>query len=121
LNWDENLVLARALAQQPFEVTQRAAVSLAYYGAFNLARRWLEANVGPVDNGRAHQQVWQTFAAAAGVTEGDDRWRLLGRLGDSLRRFRNQVDYDDEVEDLLARATGALHSAERMIGIVAEL
>ena len=43
MNWEENLILARGLAKQPFEVTERAAVGRAYYGAFNLARRWLEA------------------------------------------------------------------------------
>jgi uncharacterized protein (UPF0332 family) len=122
LNWEENLVLARGLAGQPFEVTERAAVSLAYYGVFNLARRWLEANVTPIDNRGAHQQVWQTFKTAERA--GDEsrvEWKLIGRLGDSLRQLRNQVDYDDHVEELQGRTLRALSTAERMLQLLAEL
>jgi uncharacterized protein (UPF0332 family) len=121
-HWEGNLILAKALAQQPFEVAERAAVSRAYYGVFNLARRWLEANVTPIDNRRAHRQVWQTFKSAdrAGQ-ESRGEWKLIGRLGDSLHQLRNQVDYDDRVEDLENRTQGALASAERILQILAAL
>jgi uncharacterized protein (UPF0332 family) len=122
MNWEENLILAKGLAKQPFEVAERAAISRAYYGVFNLARRWLEANVTPIDNRRAHQQIWQTFKTAdRAAAESRGEWKLIGRLGDSLHQLRNQVDYDDRVEDLENRAQGALASAERIIEILAAL
>ncbi|HTT95702.1 MAG TPA: hypothetical protein VMF55_13600 [Solirubrobacterales bacterium] len=122
MNWEDNLILARGLATQPFEVAERAAVSLAYYGAFNLARRWLEANVTPIDRRGAHQQVWQTFKAADRADEElRGRWRMIGRLGDSLRQLRNQVDYDDQVEELAGRTPRALRTAERILQLLAGL
>jgi hypothetical protein len=122
VNWEENLILARGLAKQPFEVTERAAVNLAYYGAFNLARRWLEANVTPIDNRGAHQQVWQTFRMAdLAAAEIRGEWKLIGRLGDSLHQLRNQVAYDDQVEELESRTQPALSSAERIRLLLARL
>jgi hypothetical protein len=120
--WEENLILARGLAKQPFEVAERAAVGRAYYGAFNLARRWLEANGTPIDNWRAHRQVWQAFKTADRADpESRPEWELIGRLGDSLHQFRNQVDYDDRVEDLPRRTEGALASAQRIVQALAAL
>lgn len=122
MNWEENLILARGLARQPFEVAERAAVSRAYYGVFNLARRWLEANLTPIDDRRVHHQVWQTFKAAEHADdESRGDWRLIGRLGDSLRQLRNQVDYDDQVEELESRTQPALAAAERIRLLLAEL
>lgn len=122
MNWEANLPLARGLAKHRFEVTRRAAVNRAYYGAFNLARRWLEANVTSIDNWHAHRQVWQTFTRAehAGEQSRAD-WKLIGRLGASLHQLRNQVDYDDRVADLESRTEGALRSAGRIAGILASL
>lgn len=122
MNWEENLILAKGLARQPFEVAERAAVSRAYYGVFNLARRWLEANITPIDGRRAHQQVWQTFTAAEhadDASRGD--WKLIGRLGEALHQLRNQVDYDDHVEELEGRTQRALLAAERIRGLLAGL
>lgn len=122
MNWEENLILARGLAKQPFEVAERAAISRAYYGVFNLARRWLEANLTPIDNQRAHQQVWQTFKAAEYADDaGRGDWKLIGRLGDALHQLRNQVDYDDHVEELESRTQRALVTAERIRRLLAEL
>lgn len=122
MNWEENLILARGLAKQPFEVAERAAVNLAYYGAFNLARRWLEANVTSIDSRNAHQQVWHTFKVAGGAGDESRRdWKLIGRLGDSLRQLRNQVAYDDHVQELESRTQPALSSAERILQLLAGL
>jgi uncharacterized protein (UPF0332 family) len=122
VNWEENLILAKGLAKQPFEVAERAAVSRAYYGVFNLARRWLEANVTPIDNRHAHQQVWHTFKTADRVgDESRGEWKLIGRLGDSLHQLRNQVDYDDHVDELESRTQRALSTAERILQLLARL
>lgn len=122
MNWEENLILAKGLAKQPFEVAERAAISRAYYGVFNLARRWLEANLTPIDNQSAHRQVWQTFEAAEHADdESRGDWKLIGRLGDSLHQLRNQVDYDDHVEELESRTQRALITADRILRLLAEL
>ena len=122
MNWKMFVVLARGLAKQSFEASQRAAVSCAYYGAFNLARRWLEANVTPIDDRRAHAQVWRTFENAGRATDQTrPQWRKIGRLGNSLRAFRNQVDYDDEVDLSRRAAPRAVETAEHILELLDEL
>jgi hypothetical protein len=122
VNWEANVVLAKGLAKHGLEATDRAAVSRAYYGAFNSCRRWLEANVTPIDNRGAHQQVWMTFKLAeSAAPAAQARWRLIGNLGDSLHMLRNQVDYDDRVEELGGRTQGAVSTAERIFQLLAEL
>ncbi|MBS1887013.1 MAG: hypothetical protein JSU06_07470 [Actinobacteria bacterium] len=96
-------------------------MSRAYYGAFNKSRRWLEANVTPIDDRRAHEQVWETFKTADLASAGTRReWLLVGGLGDSLRRLRNQADYDDQVE-LAGGVERAVASAERIVRLLDRL
>ena len=122
MNWDRYLLLAEGLAHQGFESADRSAVSRAYYAAFNISRRWLEANVTPIDNRGAHRQVWQAFAAADRATPSTrEAWFLVGSLGNSLRVLRNQADYDDMVPDLNGRVPGALRDAERILTLLPEL
>jgi len=122
VNWRQYVILAKGLSRQPFESTKRSAASRAYYGAFNLCRHWLEANVTPIDDRGAHRQVWTTFKAAERATP-DTRanWRLVGNLGDSLHLLRNQVDYDDQVSELDARSQAAVGIAERILLLLPEL
>lgn len=120
--WGEYIVLAEDLAAHGSEAWQRSAVSRAYYGAFNSARRWVEANLGSVDNGSAHRRVWRTFIANA--ERGQDAraaWMTVGRLGDELRRLRNQADYVDDMADLDRHVPAAVASAEAIIALLAEL
>lgn len=122
MNWADYLVLAKGLAGHPFEASKRSAVSRAYYGAFNGGRRWLEANVTPIDNRGAHGQVWGTFKAAEHASEATrSAWRLVGVLGDSLRALRNQADYDDGVPGLDLHAPYAVDTAERILALLGEL
>jgi hypothetical protein len=121
MNWEAYLVLARGLAGHRHEASERSAVSRAYYGAFNLSRRWLEANVTPIDRRYAHEQVWETFKVAGLATaDNGDRWQLVGDLGNSLRRLRNQADYDDKV-NFPDGAEGAVATAERINRLLGEL
>ena len=122
MNWRANVAFARGLSKHGLEVTNRTAVNRAYYGAFNLSRRWLEMHVTPIDNRSAHQQVWQTFKTAEQASDATrTQWRLIGRLGDSLRQLRNQVDYDDRVEELESRTHHGVASAERIVRLLTEL
>jgi uncharacterized protein (UPF0332 family) len=120
--WRHYLALARGLAGQRFEASRRSAVSRAYYGAFNICRRWLETNVTPIDNRGAHGQVWSTFQVADRATPETRRaWILIGSLGDSLHVLRNEVDYDDRVELNSRSAMQAVANAERIVALLPEL
>jgi hypothetical protein len=122
MNWREFIALARGLAGHRFEGSQRSAVSRAYYGAFNLSRRWLELNVTPIDNRGAHEQVWQTFRSAQHANAASlKKWRRIAILGVSLRSLRNEADYDDVVIGLEDRAPRAVDAAEEIIWLLGEL
>jgi hypothetical protein len=122
MNWSAYLVLARGLAGHRFEASERTAVSRAYYGAFNLSRRWLEANVTPIDNRRAHEQVWETFRTADRATAGTTtKWELVGELGARLRVLRNRADYEDRALGPENQAPGAVGAAERIVALLEEL
>jgi hypothetical protein len=120
--WPEYIVLAADLATGRSEAAQRSAVSRAYYGAFNPARRWLEANVGPIGNRAAHKQVWSAFSVPDRASEDTrDKWEVVGEIGERLRAMRNQADYDDDIPDLDLRAPEAVARAERILALLDEL
>jgi hypothetical protein len=122
MNWLAYLALAEGLAASRFEASERSAASRAYYAAFNVARRWLEAHAMPIDDRGAHRQVWQAFRAADRATPAThEAWVLVGSLGNSLRVLRNQADYDDVVLDLDSRVVGALRDAKRILALLPEL
>jgi hypothetical protein len=122
VNWDQYLVLAQGLARHPFEASERSAISRAYYASFNVSRRWLEANVTPIDNRGAHGQVWQTFRTAEHANPASRKaWILVGRLGDALRVLRNEADYADRIELGPVGALRAVANAERILELLPEL
>jgi hypothetical protein len=122
MNWREFITLARGLAGHRFEGSQRSAISRAYYGAFNLSRRWLELNVTPIDNRGAHEQVWETFRSADHANAvSQKKWKRIADLGVSLRSLRNEADYNDFVIDLGDRAPRAVDAAEEIIWLLGEL
>jgi hypothetical protein len=120
--WPAYILLADVLAGHDSEAAKRSAVSRAYYGAFNPARRWLEANVGPIDRRATHRQVWDAFRKPhLASEESRNLWERVGELGDYLRTLRNQADYDDEMPDLARHAAEAVAGAERILTLLAEL
>jgi uncharacterized protein (UPF0332 family) len=120
--WGEYVVLARRLAGYEFEAADRSAISRAYYGAFNSARRWLEVQVGPIADHRAHSLVWHTFADAERATPATkEDWREVGDLGITLRQMRNSADYADSVSGVDRQAVRAVIYAEQIMGLLPEL
>lgn len=120
--WDSYLVLADDLVDQEFEAWKRSGISRAYYGAFNRARRWLEAHGMPVDNHRAHDRVWRTFRAAAHATSDTrTKWQMVGLSGGELFGLRNQADYADAMPRLDRQAIDAVASAVRIVALLDEL
>lgn len=122
MNWFEYIVLADQLAASGSEAEQRTAVSCAYYGAFNPARRWLEANFGPIGNRGVHKRVWDAFSLP-GVASEDTRfkWEAVAEHGEVLRKLRNRADYDDDVPNLGLRAPEAVAGAGRILALLSEL
>lgn len=122
MNWDEYISFGGDVADDPSEAARRSAISRAYYGAFNLARRWIEEHVEPIENRAAHKQVWRAFKApeqAAGSNR--LKWKLVGDLGDTLRLLRNQADYADDLPDLDRRAPEAVAQARQILTLLGEL
>jgi hypothetical protein len=122
MNWNDYIALGSALAGSDVEASDRSAISRAYYGAFNLSRRWLEWNVAPVHNRGAHERVWKTFINAAPANAATrPQWERVGDLGNSLRTLRNQADYADEVSALGREALAAVQIAEQIVRLLGEL
>jgi hypothetical protein len=120
--WIKYVVLAGELVSQESEASKRSGVSRAYYGAFNHARRWLEAHGTSIDDHRAHGQVWGSFRHADGATlTAEIRWQAIGELGGALRALRNLADYAEVVPGLDRRAVDAVAAAERIIALLDEL
>ncbi len=120
--WDGYLVLAEDLASRDEEAARRSAVSRAYYGAFNPARRWVEENLEPIDNRAAHQQVWRAFRISVRADEGTrTKWETVGELGNSLRLLRNQADYADKFTELDRHAVEAVGTAKQILTLLPEL
>jgi hypothetical protein len=122
MNWADLIALARELLRQESEAAKRSAIGRAYYGAFNLARRRLEAGGISIENRGAHKKVWRTFDLADQATpETRDAWQTVGDLGKGLSGLRNQADYADEVPGLDGQAVFAVDAAERILRLLDEL
>jgi hypothetical protein len=120
--WATFIALAGDLAGHASEASRRSAVSRAYYGAFNVSRRWLEESGIPIENRRAHGQVWRAFSLADRATPATrERWQAVGDLGGALRALRNQADYADLVPGLDDRAADAVDAAERILELLPQL
>lgn len=104
------LELAKRLAQEPDEASQRAAVSRAYYAAFLHVRQRLE------DEGlyrRERRAVDHQRVEAALLRLSEPGHLLLG----ILRNRRNEADYDIEEEFPTPVVDFSLQCAERLLDI----
>jgi uncharacterized protein (UPF0332 family) len=120
--WVDLIALARELLHQGSEASRRSAISRAYYGAFNLARRCLEAEGTPIKNRGAHKKVWQAFELAdQAAPEAREAWQMVGELGRALSSVRNQADYADEFPGLESQAASAVVTAERILDLLPRL
>jgi uncharacterized protein (UPF0332 family) len=120
--WVDLIALARELLRQESEASRRSAISRAYYGAFNLARRHLEADGTPINNRGAHKKVWQAFGLAdQAAPEAREAWQTVGKLGMALSSLRNQADYVDEFPGLESQAASAVVTAERILELLPRL
>jgi len=119
-DWTEFLKLARDLheraeeADLPFvpEAAKRTAVSRAYYAAFCHARNYAEKRLGfqRSGSGQDHRSLRDFFRG-----QNIDVFEEVAARLDEARGWRNQCDYDDEVEELEAIVQNAMENAEFII------
>ena len=112
--WGEYIELAEALLDAPLSVSGeahwRVAVSRAYYGAFNTARKCLESEGFTFSGtGKDHLDVRKALE-----TQPDRK-----RLSPNLRRLherRKSADYDDVAENKLhKKAKSAVSMAKHIV------
>ena len=119
-DWTEFLKLARELQERaddadlPFapEAAKRTAVSRAYYAAFCHARNYAEKRFGfqPSGSGQDHGSLRTFFRR-----QNDEVFEEVAARLDEAREWRNQCDYDDEVEEPKAIVQNAIENAEFII------
>lgn len=120
--WATLVTLAAALVEQESEAAKRSAISRAYYGAFNEARRRLAAHGIRVADHRAHSQVCRTFKDADAATpETHQKWQQVGDLMWELRSQRIEADYVDGIHRLDRKAADAVGVAHRILALLDEL
>jgi len=122
VNWPDKVALAERLVGERHEASKRSAVNCAYYGALNVCRGWLEANVAPIDRHQIHTQVWGFFETAGyASTRTSGEWELVADLGKKLRVLRNRADYEDHFPDLDHHAAEAVYAAKQILALLPEL
>ena len=116
-DWGTLIDLAEKLADPSDEARSRAAVSRAYYGAFNLSKRYLQRELSVTtvpDTGAAHHVVWKDMEARGKAL------RRVGITGSRLKKARWQVDYDDSITRLADVVTTALGDAKNIRRLLQE-
>ena len=117
-DWGKYIVLAEELgARSEDEAALRSAVSRAYYAAFGKARNHLhQENIHFPKNVSAHTVVWNKFREDA-----EEHRKVIGTIGDRLRRSRNKADYDDDFFPVASVAQDAILKAKSLIGYLENL
>ncbi len=113
-DWREYLNLARFLsgnAEMNFapEAAFRSAMSRAYYAAFCHARNYARYHQGfvPTHTAKDHTRVREYFQKL-------EMNEIATRL-DSLRKWRNNSDYDDTVSNISIMLSSAIKEAEKVV------
>lgn len=119
-DWTDYLTLARRLARERDEASQRSAISRAYYASYCTARNWLLSRgfVFP-DHSQPHFHVWDEFQSqrqahvwSSLTSPAHASAREVGRAGRRFRVKRNSADYDNTLPGLTQEVTVALARAE---------
>jgi len=115
--WLDSLTLAEALLQArttvaPEEACCRAAISRAYYAVYGVARTRAREQEGlqlPA-TGDAHQRVITHYFRGPSPLH-----RAIGDNLRQLRSVRNRADYDDQIDQPVARAQFAVRRARQVV------
>ncbi len=103
---EDFLALAEMGVKGSTEAEWRTAVSRAYYAAFHKARKlFIGLGFQPPKGDQAHAYLWLRL-----LNCGNQQVQLAGSNLNSLRRYRNQADYD--VDQKLIQANARLQVLE---------
>lgn len=110
-DWREYLQLARRLAEGAAdEAAKRAAISRAYYAAYNMTRRYLLIRARGEGS---HRIVWE----AAEKHQRDDV-KLAGKKGKRLKERREDADYEPSMDALDYRLSESLLLAQQILDLL---
>jgi uncharacterized protein (UPF0332 family) len=100
------------------EAALRAAVSRAYYAAFNVAKARLFAQnrMTALQVRNVHMAVWQHYSSSP-----DARELRIGQAGYRLRNARNSADYDADFPNVSRDAAMLVQQARNLIDSIAML
>jgi uncharacterized protein (UPF0332 family) len=120
-DWEGYLQLAEDLSKsQDNESHHRAAVSRAYYAAFNIARIYVEEIMqNRINDGNSHESVWKAFGInRPGARTSEYRIR---ETGFKLRDFRVSADYKAGSKQFDRTVLEAIRMARRIVADVRAL
>ncbi|GBC94202.1 hypothetical protein HRbin15_02710 [bacterium HR15] len=100
-DWADFLWLAQELGHREVseplgEAAQRTAVSRAYYAAFCATRDYAvqQLSYHPQHSGKDHSELQKHLRRYGG------QWTTVANKLEDLRKFRNQCDYEKQVQNL---------------------
>ena len=111
-NWEEYIKLANKLSQKEDESSLRTAISRAYYGVFCIARNKKGYKNPAFRKGKNIH--WIVINAYKNSAQSADR--RIGKVLDSLRRRRNNADYDEDKEITRKMAQKTVLQARDILG-----
>ena len=103
-DWSEYLRLAKQLAANPDEASQRSSISRAYYCVYHKALERAVSN-GYVDP-KSHWKLWVLYDRNA-----DRACRKLSNIGSRMQKERVDADYDSAATRIAERMNVQLNRA----------
>jgi uncharacterized protein (UPF0332 family) len=130
-NWADYLKFAKKVKQiaevddkeMPFyaiqEAAHRAVISRAYYAVFCICRNYILENHSDkilleANNPKVHGEVIRFFKES-----GEAKQSKIGKILGEVRDYRNNADYDNELEDSLQNlSSNAIEQANTIMEII---
>ena len=88
-DWTQYVRLADQLSMCADEASQRSSISRAYYAVFHAATFHAKTNGY---SGRSHGRLWKTYQC-----DSERNCRKLSAIANSMKRAREQADYETNV------------------------
>ena len=101
--WKDFERVASALDAFPDEAEKRSVIGRAYYASYHRGRTFLrQRGLDPAGDGDFHKKTWDALKKLRGDAA------TAGGIGDNLRKYRNNADYDDSAGNTVQRAKLAI-------------
>lgn len=117
-DWNDYLTLAKRLANEPDEASQRSAISRAYYAAYHAAASYVRVTrLVPASRSLSHRLVWATLATDPDLDRAD-----VGARGRDLQQVRNLADYGASFPgNLERRSRGVIVRSQALLDLIDKL